>query len=65
MLKHEECPNSATARWKLHVDAKDSKPLATHQLYNLKSDIGETTDLAAKHQQKLAELARSRRVGQE
>lgn len=56
MLKHEEGAKSATAKWKNHVDPKDAKPLSAHQLYNLKDDIGETTDLAAKNPAKLAEL---------
>ena len=56
MLKHEEGQKSATAKWKNHVAAKDSKPLAEHQLFNLKDDIGETTNLSAKHPKKLAEL---------
>ncbi|MEP4079448.1 sulfatase [Haloferula sp.] len=56
MLKHEEGPKSATSNWKNHVAPKDSKPLTAHQLYNLKEDIGETTNLADKHPEKLAEL---------
>ena len=56
MLKHEEGPESVTARWKNHVDEKDAIPLTAHQLYHLKDDIGETTDLSAKHPDKLAEL---------
>lgn len=56
MLKHEEGPESFTARWSKHVDARDSTALATHQLFNLKDDIGETTDLSARHPEKLAEL---------
>lgn len=56
MLKHEEGAKSSIANWKRHVAPKDAKPLSTHQLYNLKDDIGETTDLAAKHPDKLAEL---------
>ncbi|MGB0776382.1 MAG: sulfatase-like hydrolase/transferase, partial [Akkermansiaceae bacterium] len=56
MLKHEEGANSFTTRWEKHIAPQDAKPLANHQLYNLKTDIGETTDLAAKHPEKLAEL---------
>lgn len=56
MLKHEEGPKSATAKWRNHVAAKDARPLKAHQLFNLKNDIGETTNLAAKHPEKLAEL---------
>ncbi|MGI9243826.1 MAG: sulfatase family protein [Verrucomicrobiales bacterium] len=56
MLKHEEGAKSAVAKWKHHVAAKDAEPLAAHQLYNLRDDIGETTDLAAEHPEKLAEL---------
>lgn len=56
MLKHEEGPKSAIARWKNHVDANDAKPLPQHQLFNLRDDIGETTDLAAENPEKLAEL---------
>ncbi|MDF1714522.1 MAG: sulfatase-like hydrolase/transferase [Akkermansiaceae bacterium] len=56
MLKHEEGPKSFTANWRNHVAAKDSKPLASHQLFNLKEDVGETTNLAKKHPDKLAEL---------
>ncbi|MDB4491469.1 sulfatase [bacterium] len=56
MLKHEEGPKSFTARWKHHVAPADAKPLDSHQLYNLNDDIGETTNLAAAHPDKLAEL---------
>ena len=56
MLKHEEGPKKAVGNWNHHVAQKDSKPLTAHQLYNLKDDIGETTDLSTKHPEKLAEL---------
>ena len=56
MLKHKDGAKSFTAKWKNHVAKQDSKPLTSHQLYNLKDDIGETTDLATKHPDKLAEL---------
>lgn len=56
MLKHEEGPNSATAKWRNHIASKDAQPLKAHQLYNLKDDIGETVDLTAKHPEKVAEL---------
>ena len=56
MLKHEEGTTSATAKWRSHVAPEDANPLSAHRLYNLKDDIGETTDLAAKHPAKLAEL---------
>ena len=56
MLKHEEGSKSVTAKWKSHVALEDAKPLTAHQLYNLKDDIGETTNVATKHPDKLAEL---------
>ncbi|MGB0993732.1 MAG: sulfatase family protein, partial [Akkermansiaceae bacterium] len=36
MLKHEEGANSFTTRWEKHIAPQDAKPLANHQLYNLK-----------------------------
>ena len=56
MLKHEEGAKSFTTKWKNHVAPRDAKRLTAHQLYNLKDDIGETTNLAEKHPEKLAEL---------
>lgn len=56
MLRHEEGPGSFTARWNRHVASDDAKPLTSHLLFNLKDDIGETTDLAAQHPEKVTEL---------
>lgn len=56
MLKHKEGSKSFTAKWRNHVAKKDAQPLTSHHLYNLKDDIGETTNLANKYPKKLAEL---------
>lgn len=56
MLKHEEGSENFAAKWQNHVAKKDSQPLTTHHLFNLKDDIGETTDLSSQNPEKLAEL---------
>ncbi|MGC6427900.1 MAG: sulfatase [Akkermansiaceae bacterium] len=56
MLKNEESPEGYITRWKKHVAPKDSVPLTSHHLYNLRNDIGETKNLAKEHPEELAEL---------
>ncbi|WP_309489799.1 sulfatase family protein [Oceaniferula flava] len=57
MLPHTEpVLGSIATKWRGHVNPADSKRLTSAQLYNLETDLSETTDLAAQHPEVVAEL---------
>ncbi|TWU32544.1 sulfatase family protein [Novipirellula artificiosorum] len=57
MLPHTEPEQSSIAtKWKNHIAKADAIRIQKVRLYDLDADIGETTDVADKYPQKLAEL---------
>ena len=57
MLPHTEpVKTSIATKWKNHIAKADAIRIKKAQLYDLDADIGETTDVSAKHPEKVAEL---------
>ncbi len=57
LLPHTEPVQvSIATKWKNHIAKADAVRIEKAQLYDLDSDIGETTDVSAQHPDKIAEL---------
>lgn len=57
MLPHTEAAKtSILAKWKRHVSKADNKRIRNAQLYNLDSDISETTNVAKQNPEVVARL---------
>ena len=57
MLRHTEpAKTSIATKWKNHIAKADAIRIQKVRLYNLDADISETTDVAARHPEKVAEL---------
>ncbi|MBC7352361.1 MAG: sulfatase [Thermogutta sp.] len=57
MLPHTEpLQHSIAVTWRKHVAPQDAIRIQKPQLYDLEADIGETTDVADQHPDKVAEL---------
>ena len=57
MLPHTEPSGTGIAtKWQNHIAKADAARIGKPRLYNLESDIGETTDIAQDNPEKLAEL---------